>query len=136
MAALLAASRPAEAIELLRDVASTVSEHGDPDLELNVLELIAVAASVVGDHERAVRLAAAADEQRTAARMPLPEPDRVFLDRHLTTSLMTLGDAADGAERAGRALTVAGALAEAVGFSAPGEAAPAAPVAPSGGVSA
>ena len=122
-AALLAASRPAEAIDLLRDVAATVTEHGDPDLTLGVVELAAVAASVVGDHARAVRLAACADAHRAAGRMPLTEPDRVYLDRHLASSRAALGDVGEAADRAGRALSVAGALAEAVELRGPDAAA-------------
>ena len=121
--ALLAASRPAEAIDLLRDVATTVTEHGDPDLALGVLELAAVAASLTGDDARAVRLAACADAQRAAGGMPLAEPDRVFLERHLSGSRTALGEAAVSVDEAGRSLTVAAALAEAVGLRGPDQAA-------------
>ena len=112
-AALLTAGRLTEAADLMRDLASTVTDHGDPDLTLGVVELLAVAASVVGDHERAVRLASCADEERTQAGMPLSGPDRAFLDRHLVVSRAALGGAAAAAEADGRALDVADALAEA-----------------------
>ena len=112
-AALLAAGRPIEAAELLRELASTVTDHGDPDLTLSLVELLAVAASVTGDHERAVRLASCADEERTQAGMPLAGPDRAFLDRHRVVSRAALGEAAAAAEADGRALDVADALAEA-----------------------
>ncbi|HET6969380.1 MAG TPA: tetratricopeptide repeat protein [Ornithinibacter sp.] len=112
--ALLSASRPLEAIDLVRELATTVTGHGDPDLTLDVVELAAVAASLTGDHARAVRLAACADAQRTAGGFPLAEPDRAQLHRHLDRSRQALGDDAPGADRAGRALTVAGALTEAV----------------------
>ena len=64
-AALLTAGRLTEAVDLLCDLASTVTDHGDPDLTLGLVELLAVAASVSGDHQRAVRLASCADEERT-----------------------------------------------------------------------
>ena len=112
-AALLTAGRLTEAVDLLRDLASTVTDHGDPDLTLGLVELLAVAASVSGDHERAVRLASCADEERTQAGMPLAGPDRAFLDRHLMVSRAALGEAAAAAEADGRALDVADALAEA-----------------------
>ena len=112
-AALLTAGRLTEAVDLLRDLASTVTDHGDPDLTLGLVELLAVAASVSGDHERAVRLASCADEERTQAGMPLAGPDRAFLDRHLVVSRAALGEAAAAAEADGRALDVADALAEA-----------------------
>jgi tetratricopeptide (TPR) repeat protein len=111
--ALLASARLEEATELLRDLAISVTEHGDPDLSLAVVELLAVAASMTGDHARAVRLAACADEQRVVSRMPLAEPDRAFLERPLAVSRLTLGDDAAGPDRAGRALGVESALAEA-----------------------
>jgi predicted ATPase/class 3 adenylate cyclase len=110
-AALLTSGRLAEAADLLRDLASTVTDHGDPDLTLGVVEMAAVAASVAGDHERAVRLAACADEERTQAGMPLAAPDRAFLERHLAVSRAALGVDAVAAEEAGRPLGVAGALA-------------------------
>ena len=57
---------------------------------------------------------ACADAQRTAGGMPLAEPDHAYLERHVSGSRMALGESAGAADRAGRALTVAGALAEAV----------------------
>jgi predicted ATPase/class 3 adenylate cyclase len=115
--ALLASGRPAEAMELLRDLAASVTEHGDPDLTLGVIELLAYAASTVGDHVRALRLAACADEQRTVGDMPLTDLDRAFLERQLTVSRQALGDAAADADREGRALTVPCALGEAAEIS-------------------
>jgi predicted ATPase/class 3 adenylate cyclase len=116
-AALLASARPAQAMELLRELAASVTEHGDPDLTLGVVELLAYAASTVGDHARAVRLAACADEQRVVGDMPLTDLDRAFLERQLVVSRQALGDAAADPEREGRALTVPCALAEAVDIS-------------------
>lgn len=123
--ALLAASRPLEAIDLVRDVATTVTGHGDPDLTLGVVELAAIAASLTGDHARAVRLAACADTQRTAGGLPLAEPDRALLHRHVDRSRQVMGEAAADAERAGRALTLAGALAEVAALHGTDRAAPA-----------
>jgi predicted ATPase len=112
-AALLASTRPAPAMALLRDLAASVTEHGDPDLTLGVIELLAYAASTVGDHTRALRLAACADEQRTVGDLPLTDLDRAFLERQLSASRQALGDAAAEADREGRALTVPCALGEA-----------------------
>jgi predicted ATPase/class 3 adenylate cyclase len=112
-AALLASARPAQAIDLLRDLAGSVTDHGDPDLTIGVIELLAYAASTVGDHARAVRLAACADEQRAVGDLPLSDVDRAFLERQLTVSRQALGDTAAGPEREGRALTVECALDEA-----------------------
>jgi predicted ATPase/class 3 adenylate cyclase len=117
-AALLASARPEQAMELLRDLAASVTEHGDPDLTLGVIEMLAYAASTVGDHTRAVRLAACADEQRTVGDLPLTDLDRAFLERQLTVSRQALGDAAAEPQREGRALTVPCALGEAVDISA------------------
>jgi predicted ATPase/class 3 adenylate cyclase len=111
-AALLASGRRAEAVELLRDLAGTVTDHGDPDLAIAVVEVAAVAASMAGDHPRAVRLAACADEQRTVNRMPLTAPDRAFLDRRLAVSRAALGVEEEVAGEEGRALALADALAE------------------------
>ena len=111
--ALLASGRLADAVPLIRELASRVTEHGDPDLNIEVVELAAVAASLVGDHARAVRLAACADEQRAVNRMPLPDPDHAFLERRLTTSRQALGQELSECERTGRALTVDAALVEA-----------------------
>jgi tetratricopeptide (TPR) repeat protein len=112
-AALLASDQPTAAVELLRELAGTVAEHGDPDLTLGVVEMLACAAASVGDHERAVRLAACADEQRRAGDMPLTDSDRAFLERRLTPSRVALAESAGAAESAGRALTVEAALSEA-----------------------
>ena len=76
--------------------------------------MLAYAASTVGDHVRAVRLAACADHQRTGGDLPLTDLDRAFLERQLAVSRRALGDAAGEPERDGRALTVPGALGEAV----------------------
>jgi predicted ATPase/class 3 adenylate cyclase len=112
-AALLASARPAQAMDLLRDLSGSVTDHGDPDLTLGVIEMLAYAASTVGDHVRAVRLAACADHQRSSGDLPLSDVDRTFLERQLAVSRRALGDAADESERAGRALTVPSALGEA-----------------------
>jgi tetratricopeptide (TPR) repeat protein len=113
-AALLASARPGQAMELLRELADSVTEHGDPDLTLGVIEMLAYAASTVGDHARAIRLAACADHQRSEGDMPLTDLDRAFLERQLALSRRALGDAAGQSEREGRALTVPSALGEAV----------------------
>ena len=115
--ALLASARHDQAVELLRDLAASVSEHGDPDLTLGVVELLAYAASTVGDHVRAVRLAACADEQRTVGGMPVTDLDRAFLERQLSVSREALGDTAADWDREGRALTVPSALGEAAEIS-------------------
>ena len=112
-AALVAAARQDEAGEVLRGLAATVTEHGDPDLTLGVVELLAVTAAASGQHARATRLAACAGEQRRIADMPLAEPDRAFLEKHLATSREALGASATDVERDGRALSVLDALAEA-----------------------
>lgn len=118
-AALLASDDPGPALELLRELAHTVTDHGDPDLTLGVVELLAYAASSVGDHARAVRLAACADEQRRVADQPLTDLDRAFLERRLAVSRAALGDATAGTEQEGRGLSVDAALAEAEHLSAP-----------------
>ena len=110
-AALLVAGRTAEAVALLRDVAASVQEHGDPDLTLGVVELLAVAASQQGRHERAVVLAAAAGQQRLRAHLTLAEPDRVFLDERLAGSRAAVGDALERLVEEGSELDVAAALA-------------------------
>jgi predicted ATPase/class 3 adenylate cyclase len=114
VAALLASSRTDEAMVLLRELAASVTDHGDPDLTLGVVEMLAYAASTVGDHARAVRLAACADEQRTVDDLPLTDVDRAFLERQLALSRQALGAAADELERQGRTLQVSSALAEAL----------------------
>jgi hypothetical protein len=76
--------------------------------------MLAYAASTVGDHARAIRLAACADHQRSEGDMPLTDLDRAFLERQLALSRRALGDAAGQSEREGRALTVPSALGEAV----------------------
>ncbi|WP_392543111.1 ATP-binding protein [Oryzobacter telluris] len=111
--ALLEAGRPGRAADLLRGVAARVTEHGDPDLALGVVELLAVAAAMHGEHAGAVRLAACADEQRRAGGLPLAEPDRAYLDRHLAASRVALGPELADHEREGRAMDLATALAEA-----------------------
>jgi len=113
-AALLGAARHEDAAEVLRTLAPTITEHGDPDLTLGVIELLAVTAAAVGEHARATRLAACADEQRRVADMPLAEPDLAFLDRHLALSRELLGvSVTEQLQRDGRALSVPDALAEA-----------------------
>lgn len=102
--ALLAADRLDEAVALLGRLAGSVTDHGDPDLTLGVVELVAMAASMGGDHAEAVRLAACADAQRSLLVMPLAEPDRAFLDRQLAVSREALGDAVADAEERGREL--------------------------------
>ena len=112
-AALLAAGRLAEGVDLLRDLASEVEAHGDPDLSLGVVELLAVAASQSGQHERAVTLAACAAEQRAAAGIAFSDPDRAFLESRLVISRRSVGRQLDRLEGEGRALDVPGALAQA-----------------------
>jgi predicted ATPase/class 3 adenylate cyclase len=112
-AALLASGRHGEAVDLLRDLAATVADHGDPDLAIAVVELAAVASSMAGDHARAVRLAACADQQRTVNRMPLAAPDRAFLEGRLEASRGALAAQDEEAmEEHGRSLALADALAE------------------------
>ena len=111
--ALLACDRLDEAVALLGGLAGSVTDHGDPDLTLGVVELAAMAASMGGDHAGAVRLAACADEQRSLLVMPLADPDRVFLDRQLAVSREALGDAVADAEERGRELDLETALAAA-----------------------
>jgi predicted ATPase/class 3 adenylate cyclase len=108
--ALLAAHRLDEAAALLGRLAGSVSDHGDPDLTLGVVELAAMAASLGGDHVGAVRLAACADTQRSLLVMPLAEPDRAFLDRQLAVSREALGNAVVDAEERGRELDLQTAL--------------------------
>ena len=112
VAALLASGRLDEALAVLRDLATTVTGHGDPDLTLGVIELAAVAASLAGDHRRALRLVACADEQRVVNGMPLAEPDRAFLDRQVAASRRLPDADLVSCDREGRALAVADALAE------------------------
>jgi predicted ATPase/class 3 adenylate cyclase len=116
-AALLASARPAQALELLRELADSVTDHGDPDLTLGVIEMLAYAASTVGEHARAIRLAACADHQRSGGDLPLTDLDRAFLERQLAVSRRALGEAVGEPEREGWALTVPGALGEAVEIS-------------------
>ncbi|MGA8046218.1 MAG: tetratricopeptide repeat protein [Dermatophilaceae bacterium] len=113
VAALLSDGRTAEAMMLLHDLADTVTEHGDPDLTLGVIELLAYAASTLGKHEQALRLAACADEQRTISDIPLTDLDRTFLDRQLALSREVLGDSVADQDIEGRSLTVEQALAQA-----------------------
>ncbi len=117
--ALLASGRLAEAANLVRELARSVGDHGDPDLTLELVELAAGTASLAGDHTRAVRLAACADEQRTLNRMPLSTPDRAFLERRLAASRRALGERLAEVERAGRELTTEDALAEAAEITVP-----------------
>lgn len=109
--ALLAANHLDEAVALLSDLAGSVTDHGDPDLTLGVVELAAMAASMAGDHAGAVRLAACADEQRLLLGMPLADPDRAFLDRQLAVSRGALGHAVADTEVQGRGLDLQAALA-------------------------
>ncbi|WP_193315168.1 tetratricopeptide repeat protein [Nostocoides sp. F2B08] len=113
VAALLSDGRTAEAVELLHDLADTVTEQGDPDLTLGVIELLAYAASTLGKHEQALRLAACADEQRTISDIPLTDLDRTFLDRQLALSREAMGDTVADQDFEGRSLTVEQALAQA-----------------------
>ena len=113
VAALLASGRTGEAVTLLPDLADTVNDHGDLDLTLGVIELAAYAASTLGHHEQALRLAACADEQRTIDDIPLSDLDRAFLNRQLAVSREALGDSAGQAALHGRPLTVPEALAQA-----------------------
>ena len=89
-------------------------DHGDPDLTLGVVELAAAAASQAGRHALAVRLAAAAAEQRLAAGLTLAPPDREFLERRLAVSRAVVGEAQVRIEAEGRALDTAGAVADVV----------------------
>src|SRR5690606_29250745 len=110
--ALLVMARTEEALALLRDLATSV-DRGDPDLTLSVDEVIAHAASMTGDHRRAVRLAALDGAQRALHTLPLDDLDRGFLERQRATPRAALGEAVDEVEAEGRSLTVAEALGEA-----------------------
>ena len=74
--ALLTCGRVSEATAVLRDLAPLVEQHGDPDLALAVLDLVAAAAAQTGQHERAVRLAACAAQQRADAQLAHGTPRR------------------------------------------------------------
>jgi len=99
-----------------------VEDHGDPDLSLGVVELLAVAASQTGQHERAVRLAASAAEQRARGQLALADPDRDFLDHRLAESRAVVGAHLDRLEQEGRSIDVTSALTQAalVGRDPPG----------------
>ena len=112
-AALLTAGRVAEAVDLLCDLAAEVEDHGDPDLSLAVVELVAVAASQSGQHERAVRLAASAAQHRAGTGFASPEPDIAFLESRLASSRRSVGSHLERLEGEGRALDLPGALAQA-----------------------
>ncbi len=111
--ALLTCGRVAEATAVLRDLAPSVEQHGDPDLALAVLDLVAAAAAQTGQHERALRLAACAAQQRSDAQLAMAPPDVDFLERRLVLSRAAVGDVA-ALEEEGRRLTVGQALAEAL----------------------
>ena len=118
VAALLVAGRTGEAVDLLGGLAASVEEHGDPDLTLGVVELVAVTAARLGRHERAVVLAAAAAAQRLRAHLTLSEPDLAFLERNLAPSWAAVGAERDRLETLGRTVEVPQALAEAADLSA------------------
>jgi predicted ATPase/class 3 adenylate cyclase len=111
--ALLASERVTEASAVLRDLAPSVEDHGDPDLALAVLDLVAATASQAGQHERAVRLAACAARARADAQLVVAPPDAAFLETRLAVSRVAVADLA-GLEAEGRALPVTTALAEAL----------------------
>jgi predicted ATPase/class 3 adenylate cyclase len=110
--ALLTSERVGEAAAVLRDLAPSVEQYGDPDLALAVLDLVAATAAQAGQHERAVRLAACAAQQRADALLAMAPPDIEFLERRLRASRAAVGDVA-ALEEEGRRLTVGRALAEA-----------------------
>lgn len=110
--ALLALDRVGEAVALLRDLAPSVTDYGDPDLNCAVIEVIALAASRTGDHRRAVRLAALAEAQRLLHSFPLDDLDRGLLDRQISISRVALGEDLDEVEAEGKSMSVADALAE------------------------
>jgi predicted ATPase/class 3 adenylate cyclase len=111
--ALLTCGRVSEATAVLRDLAPSVEQHGDPDLALAVLDLVAAAAAQTGQHERALRLAACAAQQRADAQLAMAPPDVDFLESRLVLSRAAVGDVAP-LEEEGRRLTVSRALAEAL----------------------
>ena len=112
--ALVEGGRAGEGLTLLRSLAADVAELGDTDLTIAVIELFSLCHAATGDVLRAGRLNGAADALREWAGLPLPEPDVVFLDRHLAAARATMS--ADGwqAQReAGRTLALDEALAHA-----------------------
>lgn len=111
--ALLALDRVDEVFPLLRVLASSVTDYSDPDLTCAVIEVTACTAAAIGDHRRAVRLAALAEAQRVLHSFPLDDLDVAFLDRQLAVSRTALGEDLAEAEAEGRAMTVADAFAEA-----------------------
>ena len=110
--ALLALDRADEAIVLLRGLATSVEEYGDPDLTCAVIEVMAYAASLTGDHRLAVRLAALAEVQRALHAFPLDDLDSGFLERQLAISRAALGEDLEELKAEGRSLSVADGLAE------------------------
>ena len=118
VAALLVAGRTGEAVDLLGGLGASFEEHGDPDLTLGVVELVAVTAARLGRHERAVVLAAAAAAQRLRAHLTLSEPDLAFLERNLAPSWAAVGAERGRLETLGRTVEVPQALAEAADLSA------------------
>ena len=110
--ALLTSGRVAEASAVLRDLAPSVEQYGDPDLALAVLDLAAATAAQAGQHQRALRLAACAAQQRSDAKLAMAPPDVEFLERRLGVSRAEVADVA-AVEEEGRRLTVGQALAEA-----------------------
>jgi hypothetical protein len=71
------------------------------------LEVGARLASAAGEHERAARLAAAAQTLREAAQTPLPADDRTELDEMLALASTSLGEEAfTAAWTAGREMTL------------------------------
>jgi predicted ATPase/class 3 adenylate cyclase len=104
--ASLLAGRAAEARVLLSRTFDYVVSSRDPELLVNILEPSACVAAELGEHQRAARLAGAAEGIRDTAGMPIPQPDLALLERFLGPARATVPhEVWDTELAAGRALT-------------------------------
>jgi non-specific serine/threonine protein kinase len=99
--------------ELLAESLDLFKEVGDTGGVADVVEALAELSAAAGDAERALRLAGAAAAHREVIHMPLAGPDREQLERSLESARAKLGEGAERAFSAGRALGLDQAVLEA-----------------------
>ena len=109
-AALIEGGRTDDAHVRLMALTPDVAELGDTDISITVIELFALCHAQNGDASGAARLAGAAEALRDQAGLPLADPDKVFLDRHLAPIREATPITWQTEHDAGRAMTLDRAL--------------------------
>ncbi len=112
--ALIEAGRAGEGLALLRSMTGDVLALSDTDLTATLIELYAVCHGVGGNAGCAALLTGAATSLREQAKLPLPELDAAFIERHLAQVREDVSaDEWEATLEAGRRLTPGDALEQA-----------------------